>query len=63
MEMDKKDFDLLAALGTFGVRRAAGVFEQYGFVLLLVVLAGVGAFTLLGNQISAFISRVARMFG
>lgn len=56
--MEKKDIFWVHA-----ARRPAGIFEQYGFVLLLVVLAAVGAFTLLGNQISAFISRVARMFG
>lgn len=39
-----------------------GIFEQYGFILLLVVLAAVGAFTLLGNRISAFITSIANMF-
>jgi len=39
-----------------------GVFEQYGFILLLVVLAAVGAFALLGSNIASFITNIANMF-
>ena len=39
-----------------------GIFEQYGFILLLVVLAAAGAFALLGNNIAAFITNIANMF-
>lgn len=39
-----------------------GIFEQYGFILLLVVLAAVGAFALLGANIAGFINGIANMF-
>jgi hypothetical protein len=39
-----------------------GIFEQYGFILLLVVLAAVAAFATLGGNIAAFITNIANMF-
>lgn len=39
-----------------------GIFEQYGFILLFVVLAAAGAFALLGSNIASFISSIANMF-
>jgi hypothetical protein len=39
-----------------------GIFEQYGFILLLVVLAAVAAFATLGGNIASFITGIANMF-
>jgi hypothetical protein len=39
-----------------------GIFEQYGFILLLVVLAAAAAFATLGGRIAEFITNVANMF-
>ncbi|WP_322798302.1 hypothetical protein [Thermoflexus sp.] len=39
-----------------------GIFEQYGFILLLVVLAAVGAFALLGANVANFVNFIANMF-
>ena len=39
-----------------------GIFEQYGFILLLVVLAAAAAFATLGGNIAAFITNIANMF-
>jgi hypothetical protein len=45
-----------------GASQRGGIFEQYGFILLLVVLAAVAAFATLGGNIAGFITGIANMF-
>jgi hypothetical protein len=45
-----------------GASQRGGIFEQYGFILLLVVLAAVAAFATLGFNIASFITGIANMF-
>ncbi|GBD18984.1 hypothetical protein HRbin27_01485 [bacterium HR27] len=53
---------LFRLFGLPEVAERGGIMEQYGFILLLVVLAAAGAFALLGANIASFITGIANMF-